>query len=169
MTHNQLVAIRFVLRDLTGMQEIQALLAKIVRHPNPEWAPEADQFQPLVDRVSRGLFGITAAETTYEPEGSYSAKDEVGWEQHFQFAECYFGDDADEAAEDTTERFIWESLGWDVTDGRGDEYPLLDYFYRQMICAAKGLKGRLPDSEPSDSERVAAAEQWGAHLAAKRR
>jgi hypothetical protein len=55
-----------------------------------------------------------------------------------------------------------------VTDGNREDYPLLGFFQRQMICATKGLKGRLPDAEISDVEAAADAERWAAQVLGKR-
>ena len=47
-----MTTIRYVLRDLPGMSEIDALVQTIKAHPNPLWAPEIDQLPVALDRVS---------------------------------------------------------------------------------------------------------------------
>ena len=164
--------IRYVLRNLPGIDEVEALLRKIEAHPNPAWAPENDQLPKVVERVSLQLFGITSADTEldYEhlPSGEWESENDR-WEQNFHFAEYYFEVPGDDSEQDAVERGIWESLGWDVTNGSGEMLDCLYHFQRQIICAAKGLKGRLPNEEPSEEEAADAAERWARTLLANRK
>lgn len=164
--------IRYVLRNLPGIDEVEALLRKIEAHPNPAWAPENDQLPKVVERVSLQLFGITADDTELDfehlPDDEWqSAMDQ--WDEHFQFAECYFEGLGDDNEQDAVELGIWDSLGWDVTNGSGAILDCLIYFRRQIVCAAKGLKGRLPNEEPSEEEAMDAAERWASTLLANRK
>jgi hypothetical protein len=164
--------IRYVLRNLPGIDEVEALLRKIQAHPNPAWAPENDQLPKVVERVSLRLFGITSNDTDLEfeqlPDDEWDSA--IGqWEQNFHFAEYYAEVGGDDSEQDAVELGIWESMGWDVTNGSGEMLDCLVHFQRQIICAAKGLKGRLPNEEPSEEEAVDAAERWASTLMIGRR
>lgn len=167
-----MIQIRYVLRNLPGIGDVESLLKKIQAHPNPAWAPENDQLPGLLNRISLRLFGITADDTEFDytglpPEEWHEAID--AWEENFLFAEYYFDDLGDDAEQDATALAIWETLGWDVTDGLGKVLGYLTHFDRQIICASKGLKGRLPNEEPSDEEAAEAAKRWANALLAGKR
>ncbi len=171
-----MTTIRYVLRDLPGMSEIDALVQTIKAHPNPLWAPEIDQLPVALDRVSRRLFGITKSETDFDDDDAYDdlPADEwneksAAWDEHFDFAEYYDEDLGSEAEQEAAELAIWESMGWDVTDGAGNKSAHFEYFYRQIICAAKGLKGRLPDGEMTEAESALSAERWARDLLGTKR
>jgi hypothetical protein len=158
---------RFVLRELAGIAGIEARLARIAAHPNPAWAPERDGLQTAIDDVSRALFGITEEETRFEVETETApispgpgTLDAVRYEQAFAF--LY---DADCDAAD----LIFEAMGWDVTDGQGDWLECLHAFSRQIICAARGLRGHAPTGAPDDKAVQKAASDWGASLAEEAR
>ena len=148
-----------------GLDRLAALQAIIDKHPNPEWAPEVDQRQPLVDDLSKRWFGITETETQFTDDPALSDEQHdaafYAWEAHFAFAEIQF---ADAKTDDENELLIWDMLGWECRDGDGDPHPLLVHFQRQMICATRGLRGRMPDAEMSDEEVTSSAEQWAAGL-----
>ena len=153
----------YVLRDLPGIAEFEALVARVEGLPNPSWAPEGDDLQPAADRLSRALFGITEDDTAYAYEDGAS-DDEYSvsynrWEENFSFL---WADTDDEKAAAT---FIWEAMGWDVTDACGAELLALVYFDRQIVSAMKGLAGRRPDAAPSDDEIAVNAEGWAKSLA----
>lgn len=158
--------IKFVLRDLKGVAEVEALLEKVEAHPNPEWAPEQDDLKPLVDRVSLALFGITGADTQFSADRDWREDETFDeaydrWERQFYMP--WFEDDQDQAAFEQT---VWAGLGWDVTDGAGATLPSLGHFERQMVCATNGVLGRLPSSGPTERELEAQAEAWGKALLA---
>lgn len=166
----QMTTIRYVLRDLPGVSEVEELLKKIEAHPNPAWAPENDNLPKISDRVSQRLFGITQDETWLDDADI--SEDDWGdaweaWESNFRFAQEYFDDGGDDAAQDAKELEISALMGWDVTDGTGNILNSLGQFQRQIICASKGMRGRLPDAEMTDEETLVMAERWGQSLRAK--
>jgi hypothetical protein len=156
-----------VLRDLLGVAELEARLARIAAHPNPEWAPETDGLKPHADRVSTALFGLTEDETFFD-RSIYDFDDEweydehevqrfhTEWERHFEF--LYVNDPEAEA-------LVWEAMGWDISDGIGADLRCLEHLCRQMVCATKGLKGRLPGAPMSDAELESRAGEIEAKLA----
>lgn len=161
--------IKYILRDLPGISAIEARMKRINEHPNPNWAPENDGLQEEIDRISTQLFGITQRETlelTYEDLGL--TEDDPPHEdvelalgrfsQHFQFLD---GQASEDDALESAAQLVWGALGWEVTDKDGEELECLMEFERQIVCAAKGLKGRLPDAEMSDSEASDQAARWG--------
>lgn len=145
---------KYVLRDLAGVADLESRLQRIETHPNPEWAPERDGLDETVDRLSSRLFGITVVDTVQEDPGD-KAWDE--WERHFKF--LY---DDDEEPED----LIWDAMGWDLSDGQGGMLLSAAHLARQIVCAAKGLRGRLPGSEISEAERVDRQADWAAEMQA---
>lgn len=162
---------RYVLRNLPGIKEVEALLARIQAHPNPAWAPERDALDDLVERVSLTLFGMGQDDylprSEEAPEGATQEEFlawATRWNEHFAFLDYYPDDDEDEEAADRAERLIWNAMGWDVTDGHGGLLPCLGYFERQIVCTTKGLRGRLPGTPMSEDEARDEAEAWGERL-----
>lgn len=153
--------VRYVLRSLPGVEPLEAKLRS--RDENWEagasWRPEFDDLGAEIDGLSAELFGITEDQTRFEwdhlqPIEGYEAAHRA-WELNFELLHH----DYDQA------RPVWEALGWDVGDGSGDEAHCLFYLGRQIICATKGLRGHLPDSEEAlsaQADRV--AEAWAARL-----
>lgn len=145
---------RFRLRDLPGVAELEARLAKIDAHPNPEWAPENDNLLDDTQRLCERLFGITLLDTWFDYDAlRFDEKweydeDEIErqaaeWEQNFNFLD---------AENDADRELIWSAMGWDVSDGQGEDLGCLGYFERAIVCAAKGLRGRLPGAPLTDEE-----------------
>jgi hypothetical protein len=157
---------RFVLRQLAGVADLEARLQRIEEHPNPEWAPDNQGLEAHANIVSERLFGLIEEETRLtwwdvQHEEGAAAEFERRldeYERHFRF--IYDTDDAAKA-------IIWDAMGWDVTDGAGERLRCLPYLARQMVCATKGLKGRLPDAAATDSDVAEQAEKWGDSLAAE--
>lgn len=158
---------QFVLRELAGVAELEARLHRIEAHPNPEWALERENLDEDTQRLSDRLFGITFLETYFDrtpmeedPEWEYDEDDyeaaERSWDMHFKFLD---------SEDDAARSLIWDAIGWDVTDGRGEELLALDYLDRMMVCATKGLCGRLPGAPANDAELAERAEDWGGQLA----
>ncbi len=145
---------KYILRDLPGVADFAALLNKVDEHPNPNWAPEFDLIMPTALRLQRDLFGLTDGETR-----GYGLRGEAvdRWDAHF--------DDLDGEVETIIAAML--ELGWDVTDGQGDRFEPFLYLDRAIVCAAKGLAGRLPDAPISDEEAEARATGWAASLEAE--
>jgi len=167
--------IRFVLRELPGVIELEDRLRTIQRHPNPSLAPELDGLDEAVDQLSRRLFDIDAADTQFDeardwPEELDYEAALAGWEAHFEVAEVSQGDPAE------YERLIWSLLGWDVADAHGLPLLCVAYLDRQMTCASKGLLGRPPTApvtvgqdRPGTQERAAAPRRTASPLARRSR
>lgn len=153
-----------VLRDLPGVAELEARLRSVAADPNPLKAPEAKDLERDVDNLSKRLFGITEADTDFDPEaGDYSRMpiDQVhaAWDVwNAQFDEIG----------GTPEEIIasFAALGWDVTDGQGDVLKALDKLDCQILAVAKGLVPKLPRRGFSDAEPVERSEVWSANLTA---
>lgn len=158
--------IRFTLRDLAGVAALEDRLRRIEEHPNPLWAPERDGLTEAIDKVSRALFGLTEAETAYtkDPQLDASANEAAAkrWEAHFAFL---YSDDF------PTCELIWNAMGWDITDGSAEQYWLesLHSFSRQIVCAAKGLRGHLPGGPITDDQAQASASSWAVQIEAEAR
>jgi hypothetical protein len=156
---------RYILRDLPGVAELEHRLRQIDADPSGAWSKLRDGLDRDVDLLSRRHFGITQAETQYQFAYSLpyeeNATAQARWEEHFY---CLDGwRDEDEAAM----LLILDAMGWDVTDGAGRVIDSLRYFGRQIVCAAKGLKGRLPDTAPDETELAANTHVWARQLAAE--
>jgi hypothetical protein len=153
--------VKYVLRDLPGVAEFEAMVARVEALPNSSWAPEGDELQAAADRLSRTLFGISEGDTQFSHDDDMSDEEYAEyvaghgrWEANFAFLSA----ETDE--EMAAARLIWEAMGWDVLGGNGEEMLSLIYMERQIVCAMKGLAGRRPDSAPSDDEIAVNAEGW---------
>lgn len=162
LPHGQIVTLpmglphpQYVLRDLPG-------IASLVPHLNPRpWSPEEEALQGRVDAVSVAIFGITEQDTGFNEE---MPEDEDEW-QRWATAEHEWEKSLDLEDEPFPEaRACFEFLGWDVTDGQGEEHPALWYFARQILCAAWGRVGHLPGEEGNETTIAIAAEAWGGGL-----
>lgn len=130
------------------------------------WAPDREGLLEEVEGLGDRLFGIAGLDTYFDPgpmeddpEWEYDDEEfeaaERAWNQHFAFLE---------SEDDGARALVWQAMGWDVTDGRGEELRALEYLDRLIVCAAKGLRGRLPGAPPTDEEIADRVEDWGAKL-----
>lgn len=156
---------QFVLRELPGVAELEALLEKIEEHPNPEWSPDRDHLPKMVDRISLALFGIARRDTEFreQEDGEDADQYERGWGAWEDQFWAPWSEDADEQWE--LEKKAWSALGWDVADADGEYLYAIEYLKRQIVCATNGLCGRLPGTPMTDEQAKTAAEDWGAKLA----
>ena len=104
---------QYILRELPGVRELEAMIQRIESHPNPEWSPEVDQLQPLCDRLSMRLFGITEAQTAFDQQGIETR--EAQWETNFHLLRYDGGSKGREA------NAVWSLMGWDVTAEAGEK------------------------------------------------
>jgi hypothetical protein len=148
----------FVLRGLPGVAELEARLERIEAHPSPLWAPEADGLGDAVDLLSMRLFGISNADTDYQPDANLSAEAVCrawdSWEQNFALIDAWTDAEVEAAG------IVWRALGWDCKDAHGNEMLSVVHLGRQMVCAAKGLCGHLPGAPKSDHQIAAEAAAW---------
>jgi hypothetical protein len=129
----------YVLRNLPGIAEIEALLVAAERHPNPNWAPERERAQARIEPTSRRLFGITADDTAYVDE---PALDEFENARLYEDWEDLLGKMA--YAERDEIAGAWREIRWDVWDATGRPLLCLEYFVRQIITVTMGQGGHLP-------------------------
>ncbi len=148
------------LRDLPGIADIE----RRMNLPNAQWAPENDNLKEDIDKVSRRLFGIAESDTDYLWRADLSSDENSkafdAWELNFRLAYVVFED-----AEP-----VWRALGWDISDGEGNPLTCAWEFDRQIICAAKGLRGHQPileaaNDEAASEEALRSAESWAEGLA----
>jgi hypothetical protein len=122
----------YVLRNLPGIVEVEQLLERAEQHQNPLWAPELDRAKALVHDVSRRIFGLSEQDTEWSLRAIRAGFEDYNeWEDHFW-------------AESGGDRDVSE-LGWDVTDGQGEDLRCLPYFHRQIVCVAEELLGPSPN------------------------
>lgn len=154
-----------LVRDLPGVAELEARLHAHYADKNSAWSPERDALAADSADLSRRLFGLADDDTEFddawvEEGGRFAGEDWATaydrWEEHF--ALLRLGNEAGA-------RIVFEAMGWDVTDGRGEDLLSLDLIGRPLVCAAKGLLGRLPGSEITDQEAEDRAKAWGDRLA----
>jgi hypothetical protein len=165
------------LLELPGIVELEKLC-----RGQGQWLTQAE-IAERADVVSVSLFGLTEADTykqaiTYieamgddpifdrskhGPIVDASERAVQEWERNF--AVLY--DEVGEVDEDEWVEFF-ETIGFDVLAGNGEQLECLHHFSRQMICCARGL---LPAAifTPDGSGRRGAspsvdAETWGAAL-----
>lgn len=123
------------LRDLPGMQRIIELSANRKQHDRNQRNLLDDE----ADELSIRLFRITLHDTylSYDEveDDSPDAISDEEWERCQQFEMCLRNCDLPfEQA-----RPFWESIGWDVSDGQGDEMRGAHLFLRQIIAVASGV------------------------------
>ena len=130
--------------DLPGFQALED--KRVVTQPAR--GPLTADFEASVDALSESTFGITKAQTEYEPPYEYwemseddPAKWAIGhaWDEHDKkFASSDLPYD---------ERVAYlKDLGWDFTDQRGNLLQITELFCRQVEAVSKGLGGRMPDT-----------------------
>ena len=144
----------WILRDLPGVGELEALLGRIAAHPNPEWAPERDVLDAAVTSLTQVLFGFTPDERQAKAE-----------EEEVDELDSLFSPISDLSGAQLIS--IMETGGWDVTDGAGQAMRCAEYLALEIIAATTGFIGSPPTSESLRS-RVA-PDAWGAALEAEAR
>ncbi len=151
----------YTLRALPRVAELEARLAKISAHPNPQWAPERDGLGEAVAALSKRLFGIEEEDTEYieVPDD----RDEADLNR------CIEAFDADLETrvlieDDAKVLTFFAARQWDVSDGQGQLLEAEGHFYRQILAATHRVCGRLPGAEMSDAEAQEAATTWAASL-----
>lgn len=139
----------YVLRELSGVMEIERLLEAALKRPNPAWCEEREDAEKLADGVSKQLFGITAAETRHINNPYHSRE----WnEEHWAETEPYIRRGPPTNGDPAAIIEGFDDYGWDVTDGAGAVLRCLTLFSRQIVLASKGIRGRLPDEGLSEEE-----------------
>jgi len=147
------------LRDLPGISRIEQMLK--VRELVTE--PGLGRLMEAVDKVSIALFSIGIPETYWELDGDEDPEEEAEqaeYEAQFQNVMKPYRVTAP----------FWSALGWDITDGKGDELGSAIWFGRQIIALegelVEGVKfhpyatGTLRDEEVEEQD----VERWGDEL-----
>jgi hypothetical protein len=118
-------AARFVLRDMPGVMELEALLQGDAPR-NWLWDPEREKASALCERVTRELFGL---------------RDD-------DLDESFV-----EGAEENLEAMaaLATVLGWDLTDGAGERLECFGWLAPALVYAARGFGGHLPDPDRTAS------------------
>jgi hypothetical protein len=114
---------KYVLRELPGVAEMEARLARIEAHPSPLWAPEADNLGDDVDALVLNLFGLSHV--------------------------AIFGDENSKPvteADLTPIKDGFDGAGWDVTDGAGKDLRIMSRIGLTMALVACGLAGQVRDA-----------------------
>ena len=147
-----------ILRDLPRVAEFEARCNRIAESPSGAWCSENDGIDQDADRLSMRLFGISYEDTQYLHDHELSVRENERawseWERHFGVLETYNDEDAANA------ELVWNALGWDCNDADGCEMLVLGHIGRQLVCAAKGLRGHLPDGSKSEAEIQADSAKW---------
>lgn len=140
---------RFILRELPGIAEMEDHLKRAAADPSGSWSKLRDGLDQKADALSVRLFGLTVADTNY-PEDT--GEDEAHWDRSFHRWEDNFAclNPTDDGWAVTI--LIFDAAGWDITDGQGRPLAIMDYLGRQLVCVAKGLKGRHPGEAAADDE-----------------
>jgi len=164
--------------DLPGIAAIE----RGMNLPNRHWAPENDDLVERTLRYSAENFGRTEEQTWFHyPERFWALYDEndpydddddaeISEDRQFVYDQLNAADDwglhfvvLSEPFE--VQRPLWEALGWDVTDGKGQPLTCLDTFARVLLAHAKGLPLQGDDTPP----QTVSAESWGSKLEAEAR
>jgi hypothetical protein len=115
------------LRDLPGVAQIEG------------WCKVPSYFDDLniratmdeIDRVSISLFCLSYYETGYDLydwEGDVDPPSRDQWETWLWNSMRPYSESQP----------FWEALGWDITDGKGQELDCAHYFTKQIIIAESG-------------------------------
>lgn len=151
----------YTLRALPHVADLEARLAKISAHPNPQWAPERDGLGEAVAALSKRLFGIEEEDTEYIQVTD--DRDEADLDRRIEAFDAdlktlvLIEDDAEVLA-------FFAARQWDVSDGQDQIMEAEEHFYRQILAATHRVCGRLPGAEMSDAEAQEAATTWAASL-----
>jgi hypothetical protein len=138
---------RYVLRQLSGIANLEALIDRAGLEP-VTGSPEEQAVEQRLEWISKRLFGLTERDTILAPDEpgqtiEAQANAQQWWERHFEFLDEEHSDDEVQA--------FWADLGWDVADEHGHPLRCLSYLERQMVCATRGLRGKLPEEGPSET------------------
>lgn len=137
-----------VLRDLPGVQRVTDL----TRNPRLFEYPQATGTMNQIAEVVVSLFGVSHwhMEWIDEPDDDPDEKQE--WEKHFQVIRLPW----------PQSQPFWEAIGWDISDGRGNELVSAHWFMRAIIAAEGRLdeyarftpdgSGRWPDAEDDEPD-----------------
>lgn len=117
-----------------------------------------EQCAEAIDKVSVSLFCIGPIETWWDQDED-AAFSEEEWELQF----------ANVLRPYSEARPFWEAIGWDLSDGEGDELACAHWFGRQIIALEGGLVGSArftPDGTGSlaEDEDADDPERWGEGL-----
>lgn len=140
---------RFILRELPGVAEMEDHLKRAEADPSGSWSKLRDGLNEKTDALSVRLFGLAVADTHY-PEAT--GEDDEAWNRSFHRWEDNFACLNPTADGWAVTILILDAAGWDITDGKGKPLAILDYIGRQLVCVAKGLKGRQPGEVSADDE-----------------
>lgn len=152
------------LRDLPGMQRIIELAANPAQH-NPNMRTLLDE---EIDALSIRLFRITEWDT-YFFEYESDDGEEAG-------VECWSNDNEEEdetVSDEELERWeqfdasllncsrhydetkpFWELLGWDISDGKGEEMVCAHRFLRQILAVHSGIVEGAQFCPLADGKRI---------------
>lgn len=156
------------LRDLPYIQRAN----EICLNPRNFEYPSDRHYEQQFDLISVRLFGITRADTLYDNvweeieddavcdgQDSEAGPSREEWERNFSNVMTPYGQALP----------FWTAIGWDVSDGRGNELTCLHYFGCQIIAVAGELvdgavltldgSGKPFDTDPDDQAR-----DWGRAL-----
>lgn len=157
------MTVKYILRELPGVAEVETILIECQSHPNPLWAPRRDDAYALAERISARFFGFTMKDTILEvPYGTkpMEAREmKAAWEADY---EDWLAGDNRQDAELIAD---WEDDGWDVTDGAGSTLLALEFFGRPIRAALLGYGGRMPDEARPDDDIASETAGWGEKLA----
>lgn len=149
--------VRYVLRDLEGVAELEAMLDRIHSHRSPLWAPEVDEAVPTAIRLIGRHFGLSLDGSSYEFNDEWKPGEPV-WRRSVWVGEL---------EEEGDELEAWRKHGWDVARSDGRLMRCLAFFDGVILGALAGFGGRLPDALPSDDEIQRRAGDFEAKLLAE--
>lgn len=151
------MAAKYVLRELAGVSELEAMLDSIQAHPNPLWAPENDRVPAFAGKLIEDHFGVDATDWEFEQASGPLWRGGPVW-----LRSIWMGEEGEEQGEASQ----WLDVGWDITRPDGEIMLSMAFFDGVIISAMQGLAGRLPDAAPSDEEISRRAGDFEAKLRA---
>ena len=115
------------LRELPGIQSI----AELCLNPRNFEYPTLSYTSEKINAVSVGLFGITEYDTYEDELDEDDEPEEDAGEYEQQYAVASLPWPQGET--------FWTFIGWDISDGKGQELICSHFFARQIIAVAREL------------------------------
>lgn len=145
----------YVLRDMSGVAELEARADRVFADTHPEWHDEYPGLYDHVDSVAKSLFGIDGYDVGESDAKGMLYADGEQWDPVID---------------------LLEEAGWDLTDGNGNLLHCADWFLPMIVLATERKMGHLPEPGAgrtlSDDESARLAEkvqEWASAWQKERR
>lgn len=114
------------LRDLPGVQRVTDL----TRNPRLFDSLNVNATMAEIENIVVSLFGVPSSWLEWIDESDDDPDEKSKWEMNFKVTTLPYAD---------AEPF-WSAIGWDVSDGKGNELLSAHWFMRPIIAAIRELE-----------------------------